>query len=325
MRVERVRVPIPIQALGHVNAYIVEGNGKAALVEAGMYWAEGFEGLARAVSQARKGGLCSINMIIVTHFHVDHLTGLPLIEAVCPTEAYMGERDLATIRRGFTGYFSSVLETYSYFGVPRLELDEMMKHHWVPRLAKIYDEVADMGVRPLRGGDKLSLDDIDLRVLEVPGHTPGHIALVAGSIAFTGDSLLGNITPHVILDGPEGDPLGAYEATLRLYASMTGVTAYAGHRDPVPDVASRAQELLEHHRSRLAEVEALLRSGVQEPYEVAKRLRWRTRAQSWDSMSPYERYFAIGETLAHLRRLEVEGRAERVEINGRILFRPAQH
>jgi len=39
----------------------------------------------------------------------------------------------------------------------------------------------------LEEGDEVTVDDIRLRVLHTPGHTPGHITLVGNNLAFVGD------------------------------------------------------------------------------------------------------------------------------------------
>ncbi|HFB67456.1 MAG TPA: MBL fold metallo-hydrolase, partial [Calditrichae bacterium] len=39
----------------------------------------------------------------------------------------------------------------------------------------------------LEEGDEVTVDDIHLRVLHTPGHTPGHITLVGENLAFVGD------------------------------------------------------------------------------------------------------------------------------------------
>ena len=39
----------------------------------------------------------------------------------------------------------------------------------------------------LEEGDEVTVDDIRLRVLHTPGHTPGHITLVGENLAFVGD------------------------------------------------------------------------------------------------------------------------------------------
>ena len=67
----------------------------------------------------------------------------------------------------------------------------------------------------------------------------------------------------------------------------------------------------------------LRRLGRATAYEVARLVRWRVRYSSWEEYPPPERFFAMGEALAHLRRLEAEGRARRLEDpGGRVYWAP---
>jgi len=99
--------------------------------------------------------------------------------------------------------------------------------------------------------------------------------------------------------------------------------AWPGHRDEVRDVARRAAEIEAHHEERLRQVLAIISASPATLYDVARRLRWRTRAAAWADMSPYERYFAVGEALAHLMRLVRVGLAEEVVTGEGIAFRRA--
>ena len=323
MRVERLRVPIPIDALGHVNSYLlIDEEGSAILVDPGMYWPEGLSSLGRSMNAAGVR-VCDLRAIVITHFHVDHATAAPLIAGLCPTPIYMGDKDLRAVRAGFESYFSGVLELYAQYGVPAEELQAIRQVHPVPRLSRAYDELAESDLRPVREGDAVNLEGSRVTVIEVPGHTPGHVALLVegGRQAIVGDSLLNDITPHVILDDVRRDPLGEYVRTLRRIQGLGSATALPGHRDYVMDPAGRAAELIAHHERRLEEVRAILAGGPATLYEVAKRMKWRTRGRTWSELSPYERYFAIGEALAHLRRLVNLGQAEEITMSAGLAFR----
>ena len=323
MRVERLSVPIPIDALGHVNSYLlIDDDGTAILVDPGMYWPEGLSSLGRSMNAAGVR-VCELRAIVITHFHVDHATAAPLIASLCPTPIYMGERDLRTVRAGFESYFSGVLELYAQYGVPAEELQAIRAVHPVPRLARAYDELAASDLRPLREGDTINLAGLSVTIIDVPGHTPGHVALLVegGGRAIVGDSLLNDITPHVILDDISRDPLGEYLRTLRKIQALGTTTALPGHRDYVTDPVGRAAEVIAHHGRRLEEMKGILAGGPATLYEVAKRTRWRTRGRTWSEMSPYERYFAIGEALAHLRRLVNVGQAEEITTGAGVAFR----
>jgi glyoxylase-like metal-dependent hydrolase (beta-lactamase superfamily II) len=322
LKVQRLKVAIPIKALGHVNSYVIADCDGFSLVDPGMYWANSFDGLAK---ELRGAGLSlrRLKSIIVTHFHVDHATAAPVLANLTGAEVYMGAADLEVVRRGFRDYFEGVLETYRHYGVPEAEVKAMREVHPVPRLGDVYDELADVA-RPLREGGSLEACGGTMKVIEVPGHTPGHIALVGDVVTIVGDVILDRITPHVILDTPRAsrDPLGDYLRTLERVRSLNVGAAMPGHGEAIDAPARRADEIMEHHRARLDEVRSLL-SVPAALYDVARQMSWRTSASSWDQMSPYERYFAIGEALAHLRHLEVTGEVEEVSREGQVLFKLA--
>ncbi len=120
-----------------------------------------------------------------------------------------------------------------------------------------------------------------------------------------GDHLLPRITPAVGLY-PESrpDPLGDYVASLERVVELAPRLALPGHGDPIADPAGRAREIVEHHRDRLDEAVAALAGAPRTGYELSYDL-------FPDDRGPGQRRFAVAETLSHLERLVVEGRAAR--------------
>jgi len=320
--IARLKVDIPIKALGHVNSYAIIDDEGFLLVDPGMYWADGFRSLA---AELRRAGLSlrGLRAIVVTHFHVDHATAAPVLAELAGSEVLMGPRDLEVVRRGFREYFRDVTETFLHYGVPREEVKAMEEVHPVPRLGDVYDELAAVA-RPVGEGESIGLGDGELKVLELPGHTPGHIALLQGGTAVVGDVLLNGITPNVVADSPDPrrDPLGDYLRTLERVSSLGLSSAMPGHGEPIGSPSARARELMAHHEERLRLVKSLL-DAPRTLYYVARNLRWRTSAAFWDDMSPYERYFAVGEALAHLKHLKAVGEVEEVVAGGEVSFRLA--
>jgi glyoxylase-like metal-dependent hydrolase (beta-lactamase superfamily II) len=129
-----------------------------------------------------------------------------------------------------------------------------------------------------------------------------------------GDHLLLRITPAVGLY-PESrlDPLGDYLASLERVVELMPRLALPGHGDPIADPAGRAREIVEHHRTRLDEAEAALGSGPLTGYELSYAL-------FPDDRGPSQRRFAVAETLSHLERLVVEGRAARGGVDGWVTY-----
>ncbi len=66
----------------------------------------------------------------------------------------------------------------------------LLQHHHVPVYGPANERIASVSV-PLHGGDRVSLEPIGaaFQVLDVPGHTRGHIAYYGANILFCGDTL----------------------------------------------------------------------------------------------------------------------------------------
>ena len=163
---------------------------------------------------------------------------------------------------------------------------------------------------PLRDGDELD----GWNVLELPGHADGHICLERDGVLVAGDHVLGAITPTVGLY-PESrpDPLADYQASLRRTIELAPRVALPGHGDPVQDPVARAREILAHHERRLDATAAALGPEPRSAYDVSVTL----FGQGLDASG---RRFALAETLAHLERLVLEGRAARGGDDDRVSY-----
>jgi glyoxylase-like metal-dependent hydrolase (beta-lactamase superfamily II) len=160
-------------------------------------------------------------------------------------------------------------------------------------------------------GDTFELAGEPFEVLLLPGHADGHIALLGrhSGRLFGGDVLLNEITPNVgRWDDNEPDPLGRYLETLGRIQELAPAVVYPGHRTVIETPALRAQEIALHHVTRLDEHEAALREGARSAYDAAQ-LVWGGR------LGFHEQRFAVAEALAHIERLEQQGRAVQEEPN----------
>ena len=80
----------------------------------------------------------------------------------------------------------------------------------------------------------------------------------------------------------------------------------------------RIEALLAHHERRLAETEALLAEHPgMTAYETAGKMRWKIRAASWEEFPPSQKWFAVGECMAHLDYLRLRSRIRR-EMDGEV-------
>ena len=93
-----------------------------------------------------------------------------------------------------------------------------------------------------------------------------------------------------------------------------------GHRRIWKSHKDRIAELKVHHHARLNEVIAALKDGDKTAYQIAPCIMWDIDYASWDDFPPQQKWFAVGETVAHVEYLEETSAVNRKIKNGRIVF-----
>ena len=93
-----------------------------------------------------------------------------------------------------------------------------------------------------------------------------------------------------------------------------------GHRRTMSNHRKRIAELCQHHKRRLDEVLTALKHGEKTAWEVAPYLSWDIDLRSWEVFPPVQKWFALGETVAHLKYLEANGSVMSREYKDKILF-----
>ncbi|MFD3731669.1 MBL fold metallo-hydrolase [Streptomyces sp. NPDC058632] len=128
-----------------------------------------------------------------------------------------------------------------------------------------------LGDEGLSGGDVVTVDGLELRIVPAPGHTADSLAfhLPADGAVLTGDTVLGRGT--TVVAHPDGR-LGDYLDTLRHLRSLTvddGVhTVLPGHGPVLEDAQGAVEYYLAHRAHRLAQVETAVENGHRSPSEV---------------------------------------------------------
>ena len=154
----------------------------------------------------------------------------------------------------------------------------------------------------IRDGEQVSTGSVSLRVVATPGHTPDHVAFFdarTGSL-FTGDAVLGRGTS--VIDPPEGD-LAAYLRSLRRVRELGPRTIYPGHGPVVLRALAKLDEYLDHRTMREEQILTALGDASRTPEELV--------AEIYADYPPELHELAARSVLAHLLKLEVEGRAEK--------------
>jgi glyoxylase-like metal-dependent hydrolase (beta-lactamase superfamily II) len=303
--VRRVTFRLPL-GIDHVHCYFLRAvDGSWTLVDTGLGRSEP-EAVWTPVLAELDG---PVERIVVTHLHPDHLGGSADVAALTGARVLQGRLDREQTLGAWTDPAAAErsAEHMLAHGMPAVYADEL-----VFQGAMLREQV-----RPAADPELLDEgDQVDgWEVLELPGHADGHVALLRDGILIAGDTVLERITPTVgLYQQSRPDPLGDYMHSLDRIAGLGARVAFAGHEEPIEDVRARVEELRRHHEERLDETLAALGPEPQDAYRVSLRL--------FDPALPLvQKRFALAETLAHLERLVVEERAERVEQEGRALYR----
>ena len=176
-------------------------------------------------------------------------------------------------------------------------------------------------------GDKLEIGDYRLLCLETPGHSPGHTCLYEKDkkLLFSGDHILFDITPNITHYPELDNSLKHYLQSLKDVYSLEVRLVLPGHRSPGANHRPRIRELYKHHELRLNEAAAALENGEKTAYDVAPHITWEMAYKTWGQVPVMQRYFAIGETLAHLEYLVAENRVQKRAVDGKILYSLGTH
>jgi hydroxyacylglutathione hydrolase len=156
---------------------------------------------------------------------------------------------------------------------------ELLQQHAVPTFGPANEVISGNHVR-LREGDEVQLADLGLRfeVLDVPGHTAGHIAYVGHGAVFCGDTLFSAGCGRLFEGTAE-----QMSASLAKLASLPDDTAvYCAHEYTLSNLAfslavepnnTESRTYLDECRSRRAKDEATVPSNMRRERNVNPFLR----------------------------------------------------
>lgn len=299
----RIHVPLPDSPLGGLNCYVVrdEGAGRHLIIDTGFNRPE--------CRQALLGGLEELGIepahsdVFLTHVHSDHTgnaAALQKLGAVLHMSA-PDYRDTHSID------WEKRARWYIGEGMPEEVCRTVMANN--PAVLFRPDFFTAL---PVRDGDELVRGGLRLRCLHTPGHSHGHMCLYEAreKLLFSGDHILFDITPNICSMGPDTDMLSQYLDSLNRVRALEIAHCFPAHRTTGQlSAAERIDALLAHHEARLRETEELVRARPgQTAYEIAGQMRWSIRARDWEHFPPGQKWFAMGEAMAHLDRLRTEGR-----------------
>jgi glyoxylase-like metal-dependent hydrolase (beta-lactamase superfamily II) len=310
----RAVIPLPRNPLKATNSYIIKGGDRNLIIDTGMNRQECKTAMLDALEQLSID--LGVTDFFITHLHADHVG---LVDELASEKAiiYFNRPDAEILNHQNLWQLMGSLA--GRHGFPAELVSAAIDSHPGQR----YSPVNPVGFTMVEDGDLINCGSFKLQCICTPGHTGGHTCLYEPQqkLLFSGDHILGDITPNISTWLDDSNPLKDYFESLDRVCAMDIKLVLPGHRRLIHNCRTRIDELKEHHRQRLEEVKIILsRKGRGSAFEVAAEMTWDLVADSWDDFPLMQKWFATGEALAHICYLENQGFLKRQIDGDAVLF-----
>ena len=163
------------------------------------------------------------------------------------------------------------------------------------------DRLHAVAWNPIADGEPIPAGDGTLRAVHTPGHAPDHLCFFdeAGRTLFSADLVVPGST--VVIPASRGGSLSQYLASLRRVQALAPARMLPAHGEAIDDPQAVLRDYLEHRQRREDQIIGTLRAGIRQPEAIVDRL--------YDGLAPALRGLARESVLAHLIKLQEEGRA----------------
>lgn len=310
----QIEVPLPNSPLKYLNSYVVRSKQRNLIVDTGLN--------SKICLDAMNAGLQHLGIdlattdFFITHLHADHF-GLVSELVTASSTVYFNRPEAEFIEA--KGWWEPMLNSAGKNGFPLDQLRKAIEQH--PGFKYSSEWIPDLNM--LNDGDLITVGDYCFRCVRTPGHSMGHTCLYEADkkLFIAGDHILIDITPNIQGWHEDSNPLGDYIASLDRVFEFEIDLVLPGHRRLIHDHKARIIELKQHHVDRCEEIVEILAHGALTAYDVAARMTWDIKCDSWEQFPIAQKWFATGEAIAHLHYLKAKGRVRKDIDNGPYLFR----
>jgi glyoxylase-like metal-dependent hydrolase (beta-lactamase superfamily II) len=314
--IHRLAIPTPF-AVGRVNVYLIEDE-PLTLVDAGPNSGTSLDELERGIAGLGHA-LEDLELVIVTHQHIDHLGLVSLVASRSGAE--VAAIDVAV---PFMANFSDEAEADDDFareimlrnGIPE---DVVAALQSVSRAFREWGSRVEV-TRPLRDGEALALRDRTLHVHHRPGHSPTDTIFHDRErrLLIAADHLLGHISSNPLITRPRDGSSDRPQALVQYLDSLTATRemdvdlVLPGHGDPITEHRALIDQRFVLHRRRADKIHRLLTERPRSAYEIAQAL--------WGNVAVTQAYLTLSEVLGHVDLLANAGRVQAAERDGVAVF-----
>jgi len=309
-----MRIPTPFQ-VGRVNTYLLEDQ-PLTLVDSGPNSGKALDELERQL-QALGHRIEDIELVIVTHQHIDHLG---LVDIV----AKRSGADVAAI--------DIAMPFMENFGGDAERDDEeaaaLMRRHGISEevvtaLRQVTGSFRAWGskvkvTRPLHDGELLELRDRRLEVQHRPGHSPSDTVFWDADrrILVAADHLIKHISSNPLISRPldgsadRTQALVTYLESLKLTRELPAEIVLSGHGEPITDHVELIDQRLAMHQRRAEKLYGLIAEQPRTGHELAQAL--------WGDVAVTQAFLTLSEVIGHVDLLVNAGHV-REEEDGQVV------
>jgi len=316
--IHRLSIPTPF-AVGRVNVYLIEDE-PLTLVDSGPNSGSSLDELERQVA-ARGHRLEDIELLILTHQHIDHLGLIGIVAARSGADVAAIDAAVPFVER--YGEEAAADDEFSTrimirHGIPE---DVVQALRAVSAAFRAWGAKASVS-RVVHDGETLELRDRRLEVSHRPGHSPTDTIFRDPDrrILIAGDHLLKHISSNPLISRLPGQnerpqSLVTYLDSLGKTRAMDVELVLPGHGDAFGDHRDLIDQRFALHERRAEKLLGLLAGGPRTGYELAQAM--------WGNVAVTQAYLTLSEVLGHMDILLNAGRVQALEEGGVVHFEVA--
>ena len=309
----KIYVPLPNNPLKNLNSYVVKTENKNLIIDTGFNMPECYEALTEGLKELEID--IEKSEMFLTHMHSDHI-GLAPFVMNANSVIYMSKIDYDRLHNDSPEYsWDALYRKFISEGFPKEAIEQLHKSN----PAEAYAPEKSFSAVTLKDGDKIKIGNYEFTAILTPGHTPGHMCLYLEEekLMFLGDHVLFDITPNITFWTGIRDSLKDYIDSLNKIKKFDVETALPAHRKNEMDFYIRIDQIIKHHHERLAECLHIIKNNPGlHAYDIAGFMKWSMRGKNWAEFPIHQKWFAVGETIAHTDYLRCQNKIYRKLENG---------
>ncbi|HEY5053809.1 MAG TPA: MBL fold metallo-hydrolase [Solirubrobacterales bacterium] len=304
-----LRIPTPF-AVGRVNCYLLEDE-PLTLIDTGPNSGKALDEL-QAQLGARGHSIDDLELIVVTHQHIDHLGLVEIVAEHSGAEVAalgLAAERLANFSEDAEGEDSFAVDLMLRNGIPEEVAFALQS---VSRSFRGWGSKVEV-TRPLADGEPLQFRDRTLEVLHRPGHSPSDTVFwdEERRILIAADHLIAHISSNPLITRPldgssqRTQALVTYIDSMKKTREMPAEIVLSGHGDPITEHAALIDDRLSKHDRRKEKIYKLIAEQPRTGYELAQAI--------WGNVAVTQAFLTLSEVIGHTDLLVNEGRVREAQ------------